>query len=524
MMQRITNVFLSVLVLGALMEAGAATDKYRVLWRDNPMTTAVIGWVQKSGADAVVYYGPEDKGTNHASYPHSKTVDRSASQSGMSHKFARLSGLTPNSNYYFVIRDNDGVSTRMWFKTAPADSSTDFTIVAGGDSRNNRTPRQKANRMVGKLRPLCVLFGGDMINDPNRNIEWEEWWDDWQQTRSADGRMYPIVAARGNHENSNAMIQNMFDTPNNVYWAMDVGGKLLRLYTLNTEISVAGDQTAWLTQDLDANNNRVYKIVQYHHPIRPHESGKGDQAILYNNWAGIFHKFKVNLAIESHAHVAKTTWPLRPSTATGSEAGYIRDDATGTVYTGEGTWGAPLRTYNRARSWTRSGGSFNQFNWIHVSLEKMTHRKVKVDNVDEVGTVSDANPFGYPSKLDVFTPAAGAVVTFNSGLKPPVVVGVRNESPLLIAGLNKMRISTDQIFRSRGDAIRFLDLPEGAQVRIYNLNGELVRTLGAESHANGAMEWNGRNTAGNNVSFGLYHMKVGTKDGKSRTFVARVNP
>ena len=94
--------------------------------------------------------------------------------------------------------DDSGVSSDYWFRTA-ADTPKLFTFIAGGDSRNNRTPRQKANRMVGKLRPLFVSFTGDMINADN-DAEWIEWLDDWQQTVSSDGRMYPLLPHRGNHE------------------------------------------------------------------------------------------------------------------------------------------------------------------------------------------------------------------------------------------------------------------------------------------------------------------------------------
>ena len=130
----------------------------------------------------------------------------------MNNHFARLSGLQPNTNYYFVIRDSQGTSQRMYFKTAPDNPNERLSFIAGGDSQNNRTPRQNANKLVAKLKPTAVLFGGDMT-DSDTNSQWIEWFEDWQLTKSNDGRMYAIVAARGNHESNNDVIYNLFDVP-----------------------------------------------------------------------------------------------------------------------------------------------------------------------------------------------------------------------------------------------------------------------------------------------------------------------
>lgn len=414
-------------VLAFAAAAGAATSKYRVLWRDNPSNSAVVGWVQ-SGGTAAVHYGTEDQGTDAAAYPLSRPADRTVTQSGMSHAFARLTGLAPNTAYYFVIKDAQGTSPRMWFRTAPADGKTPFTLIAGGDSRNNRTPRQNANRLVSKLRPLGVTFAGDMT-DQGTDQEWSDWWDDWQLTRSADGRMYPILAARGNHESSDAFIHNMFDSPvAGVYFAVDLGGSLLRIYTLNTETSIAGNQTTWLSGDLAANGKRTWKLAQYHKPIRPHEAAKVEGTAQYTHWAPLFHKHAMTLVVECDAHTVKTTWPIRPSTEAGSDEGFIRDDATGTVFVGEGTWGAPLRAADDTKAWTRASGSFNQFHWIHVTADSLTFRNVRVDNAASVGSVSDAAPFAYPSGIDVWNPAGGSVVKF----LPKVPVSLADGTPRML--------------------------------------------------------------------------------------------
>ncbi|MEO1053284.1 MAG: Ig-like domain-containing protein [Bacteroidota bacterium] len=400
----------------------ANTEKYRLMLRDDPATTIVVGWNQTSGSNPVVYYGTTDHGTNWSAYPNSKTVSRSANHKAMNNQFARITGLQPNTAYYFVIRDSQGTSPRFWFKTAPDNPNERLAFIAGGDSRNNRTPRQNANRLVAKLKPHAVLFGGDMT-DNGSNSQWNNWFNDWQLTTASDGRMFPIVATRGNHEGSNTDLVNLFDVPSSsVYYALTFGGDLVRTYTLNTEISISGSQTTWLSNDLSANGNVTWKMAQYHKPMRPHVSSKSEGNNQYNNWANLFYNHNVKLVVECDAHTVKTTWPVRPSTGGGSDEGFIRDDANGTVYVGEGCWGAPLRSNNDGKNWTRNSGQFNQFKWIFVDQSKIETRTIRVDNASSVGEVPNNNPFAIPSNLDIWSPSNGSVVTIlNNNVTPPTV-------------------------------------------------------------------------------------------------------
>jgi len=407
------NYILSLVVLCVMVfQSKANTDKYRLMISGDPATTITIGWNQTSGSNPQVYYGTVDHGTNWSQYTNVKGVDRSVSFRGMNNRFTRLTGLTPNTNYYFVIRDSGGTSQRFWFRTAPDDLSR-LSFIAGGDSRNNRTPRQRANLLVSKLKPHGVFFGGDMTDD-DTSSEWQNWFDDWQLTTASDGRMFPIVAARGNHEYDAQTVYNLFDTPNtNSYYAVTFGDDLIRTYTLNSEISVLGNQLTWLQNDLNstAGTGAKWKMAQYHKPMRPHTSGKSEGNDIYNAWAQLFYDEGVRLVVDCDSHMAKTTYPIKPSSGSGSDEGFEIDNTFGTVYTGEGCWGAPLRSANDAKSWTRNLGSFNQFKLIFVDENKIELRTIRVDNANNVGENPNNDPFQLPANLDVYSPATGAVVT-----------------------------------------------------------------------------------------------------------------
>lgn len=402
----------SLLVLLYSLPTQATTDKYRCILRDDPATTMTIAWNQVNGNNPMVHYDVVDHGTNASAYAFSHGVDRSTSRKGMDNQFARLAGLLPNTVYYFVIQDDNSTSQRFSFKTSSNVPTDRISLIAGGDSRNNRVPRQNANKIVAKTRANAVLFGGDMT-DNDTSGEWQDWMDDWQLTIATDGRMTPIIPARGNHEFFNTSVSELFDSPNSdVYYALTFGGDLYRAYTLNSMISVSGNQKTWLQNDLQANQHVAWKSAQYHHPMRPHVGSKSERNDIVTHWAPLFETLGINFAVECDAHTVKTTHPIRTSTGPGSDEGFVRDDINGVVYVGEGCWGAPLRGNDDAKAWTRSGGSFNQVKWIFVSQDTVEMRTIRTDNADNVGSLTDANRFSMPSSIDIWNPAPGDDVVY----------------------------------------------------------------------------------------------------------------
>ena len=405
-MRYIVFIFLLAISLHSFSETG----KYRLTIRENPSTSVVIGWEQVSGDNPVVYWGNEDNGTNWDKYKWNAKPDKSVLYAEMENRFVRLNDLSPNTAYYFVIKDSEGVSRRFWFKTAPMDKNARLSLIAGGDSRNNPIPRRNANLLVSKLKPHAVLFGGDMTASGTPE-QWQAWFDDWQLTISEDGRMYPVIAARGNHEGNNEMVYHLFDVPSEkIYYAVTFGDNFLRAYALNTEISIAGEQTNWLKNDLKEHKKARWKIAQYHKPMRPHVSKKSEGNVQYMEWAELFYDQKVKLVVECDAHTVKTTWPVKPSTKGDSDEGFVRDNRKGTVYVGEGCWGAPLRPSDDVKDWTRDHGSFNQFKWIFADKNKIEVRTIKTDNAEQVSSVHNDNPFVTPDNLDIWNPENGAVV------------------------------------------------------------------------------------------------------------------
>jgi len=344
--------------------------------------------------------------------------------------YAKLENLEPDQKYYFVVKDSVGVSKRFYFITAP-DKPKAFTFIAGGDTKSLEPASlagMASNKMVAKLRPLFIQFNGDFTSGNGQNHEyWHKWLVDWDSlTTTVDGRKFPIVPVHGNHENGNRSILNkIFDAPfknndnTNIYYSLSFGDKFFHTIVLDTEIETGGDQREWLEADLIKHKDFTFKIAGYHKPFWPHHARKPEMEYQYEQWAELFYKYGLDLSMDADAHLHKITYPLKPSNAEGSHQGFIRDDKNGTIFIGEGSWGAGQRANDDNKPWTLQSGSFNQLKWIHVLpengaqpdyMEIFTVITCEEDSagvqsfyVDEVESLTENNAFKIPDNINLFT-------------------------------------------------------------------------------------------------------------------------
>ncbi|MCP4438180.1 MAG: T9SS type A sorting domain-containing protein [Aureispira sp.] len=415
----------------------AQPEKFRLTYRDDPSTSMVVGW---SGLSGILYYDTIDNGTNWAAYANSQNIDRTTSHKALNNHFVRLSGLQPNKVYYFVVRDaSNNVTPRYSFMTLSDDPNDPMSFVSGGDSRqavfpescNCRAARQEGNRLIAKIRPDFIAFNGDYIRNYDvpftydSEDDWEDWFTDWELTVGPDGRMTPMVHTLGNHEDAVDM-DKLFDVSNpSVYYATNFGGGLFRLYTLNSEEDACTNttQTTWFTNDLQQHNTPSntphWKIVQYHRPMVPHVTGAIGGIVTYSPdqdmidcWAPLLEPNDVRLVLESHAHVLKTTYGLKYSTAAGNHEKLIRDDTTGAVFLGDGSWGAPLRTpITPIPNFTRDVESLDGFFFIEVNPDSIEIRTVLFQNVASMGQLTDdVQGSGLPSGATIWQPANDTVI------------------------------------------------------------------------------------------------------------------
>jgi acid phosphatase type 7 len=367
-------------IITALFIAGtvtAHTGRYRVVWTGDPSTTATIAWDQIKGDNPVVYYGTKDVDGDWKKYDYSAKPSRNVpNYRGMNTMFARLENLKADSEYYFIIKDSDKTGDQFYFRTAP-DEPKAFTFIVGGDTKSSGSSLlagRQSNMIAAKLQPLFVIFNGDFTSGDGTSPDgWQRWLDDWFiLTTTEDDRLIPVVPVHGNHEDGEkSVLHNLFDLPyhrentENIYF--DVAfGDFFAFLALNSQIETGGSQLEWLEKNLKKYQNHTFTMAGYHKPFFPHTSGKRENNRLYDQWAHLFFTYGLDLSFDADSHMSKTTFPLRPSDESGSKMGFIRDDENGTMFLGEGSWGAGPRANDDDKPWTLRSGTFNQLKWLQV--------------------------------------------------------------------------------------------------------------------------------------------------------------
>ncbi len=405
------------LFTGIISKSFADTRYYRASFRDDPSTTIVIGWSPDGTSDnAKIYYGKDDYSTAWDMYPSNHGIDRTTNHQGITSHFARLTGLEPNTVYYFVIKDDQGNSQRMSFKTLPDDPNEPITFISGGDTRTGvpvveyeadqcRPRRKMGNRLAAKIRPDFIAFSGDFILTNGSDSQWADWWADWNLhigSNATKGRVLPLLPVYGNHE-ENDDLYKFFDIPNSSnYYALNMGGGLMRFYGLNTDLECGSTQLNWFEDDLQtysgSGNEPYWKVVQYHIPIAPHGEYSVQNSLI-DCWTTNFETYGIRLAMEGHTHVMKITNPVVPGSGAGSDSGFIQDDDNGCVYLGEGSWGAPMRELytsagGKAYNWTYAQGRFPGFSIVTVQKPNIEIRTIEFNDPDDVSEVQEEDPSG----------------------------------------------------------------------------------------------------------------------------------
>lgn len=391
MKQRCFAALAGLTLLASTSVALAGSQWVRVGWQGNASKEATISFTPSgSNNNPYISYGYT---TNESSWS-TRPVTFTTSMASITHKHIRLSGLNPDSPVYFRVCDNNGCGDRYWFRTAPNNNSP-FVVVAGGDTRSGWTNRQDGNRLVAKIRPLFVMHGGDFTNSNNYS-EWRQWLIDWELSYSSDNingydykRVYPMISTHGNHEDSDISTicrvfgvdatRNNSCSANDTYYSVDVS-PLLRVYTLNSQFqgessSLRNAQNNWLANDLASNgSDSTWRFAQYHKPMFPHYTGKSDNRTLFDWWAQLFYDYSMNVVVESDTHMTKLTDVVVPSGNNFSVA------SSGTVYVGEGSWGAPARSANDPKSYTLDLASIQQFKVITVSNDGLDLRTAQFNS------------------------------------------------------------------------------------------------------------------------------------------------
>ncbi len=378
--------------LGTVAEAMARPFMHhRVMFMHEPSTKAAVAWTT---ADELfdshgVYWDTASRGGDLEKYAfktnaiHSQpyTLIPKDKENKVPNNIGHsvlLEDLKPATTYYLVFVSGKYKSREFHFVTAP-DDDRPFQLLFGGDSRRgpqwpevHEDRRQVNQLMAGLLEEhpgiIALAHGADYC----AKAEWTfmtDWLSDHELTTTKDGRLLPIIPARGNHDRG-ITFEEMFYWPkreHNYYYATDLT-KGAVLLTLNTEISHAGDQRDWIAKTLKEyrSGEPRWVIAQYHVPaygsVKEYAQGESQR----QHWVPLFEEFQVDLVMEADHHSLKRTVPIYQDKENAEK---------GIVYIGDGGLGVPQRDPDTTRWYLQAPGMTS--NGHHVHLIEFTDEMIK---------------------------------------------------------------------------------------------------------------------------------------------------
>ncbi len=360
---------------------------HRVMWMHNPQHEAVVSWsTSKPGNVHQVFYDTQPRGGNPQAYAESLKPFRSAAYTTFDgdkgtppafYHHVHLNDLEPSTTVYFVIQSDQHVSREYHFFTA-SDQHESVKVISGGDSR--RPPdlpavhetRRQINQMIAEMAEkdpeiLAFCHGGDYCT----RALWRymsDWLSDHELTITSKGRILPIIPTRGNHD-MDIVFEEMFMWPNRdhkYYYSIKLSDSVF-IITLNTEISMAGDQRNWLAKELPILREQPDRtlMVQYHRPAYGSVKSFEQGARQRQYWVPLFETYQVDLVAESDHHSLKRTLPIFQDK---------HDPERGITYIGDGGLGVPIRTVDSKRWYLQSPGMTAEA--VHVHLIELGDDRV----------------------------------------------------------------------------------------------------------------------------------------------------
>ncbi|MBV9315561.1 MAG: metallophosphoesterase family protein [Pseudonocardia sp.] len=316
----------------------------------------VVSW---HTVDAVnkprVMIGSPDSGLGKAVDAQTRTYRDAASNTEVRVHHARLTGLTPDTDYIYAAMHDGAIPELGTARTAPKGHAA-FTFTSFGDQGTPTLGKLSGDMYlndnlgslaagdvtagVERIAPLFHLVNGDLCY-ANLSKDRVRTWSDWFINNSRSARHRPWMPAPGNHENElgNGPIgyqafQTYFRVPDNgaeptfqgLWYAFTVGA--VRVVSLaNDDVAIqdggntyvhgysGGAQRRWLENELRtsrANPDIDWIVVCMHQVvISTADHFNGADLGVREQWVPLFDQYGVDLVLCGHEHHYERSHPIR---------------------------------------------------------------------------------------------------------------------------------------------------------------------------------------------------------------------
>jgi hypothetical protein len=360
-------------------------------YQNDPSSTITVTWQTNSSSTGdLVLYDSTARNGDPALYQSQVFGSHHTYEgaSGYIHD-VELTGLRPDTTYFFICGGSDNYSEERSFKTAPILPSN-VTFVVGGDSRHYPEDRITVSQAMSHTNPSFVIHSGDMVDSGDFQSYWDVWFTDVNDNWISDnGRTIPIIPCIGNHENNATNYYEQFALPNNEQWYSYDWGPSLRIIVLNSGSSpsqIAVAQVNWLENVLATTPWYMWKIVILHRNVY-YSGGHENATDIIQYWVPLFDKYHVDLVFQGNHHYHRTK-PMKNNTV-------ISSYDEGTMYVVSAGWGAPSYTYFE-QPYSAYGKTALHFTLLNVYSNGTLHFEAKDLNgstFDEVRLTKDVSNY-----------------------------------------------------------------------------------------------------------------------------------
>ena len=381
------------LAILAILFLAPSCAQYRnhvyLTWQGETSTTITINYHSRNAeTESIVHYDTESRDGVVADYAHQTTGEARQIEGLRDGRFihsVELTGLAPNTTYYFVVGNpGRGKGKEYHFTTLP-NAGEPVRFISGGDI-HILPAAERLLRQAGRLEPDFAVIGGDLAyadGDPDKAFIWDIYLRNWQkQMRHPDGALIPMILAIGNHEVNDLegpperrapFYYGYFPQGGSSYFQRDIAG-LVNLIVLDSgHIVPFEEQVDWLDGALAENTDFPFSVAVYHIPFYPSYRSFDDHRAVAGrtHWMPLFDAYELDVAFENHDHTFKRSKRLRHNAV----------HPEGTLYLGDGSMGA-LRNKVDADNprWYLEVANNTQHFWLvdvdadHMHFQAVDHR------------------------------------------------------------------------------------------------------------------------------------------------------
>ncbi len=335
---------ISILVGCGVVYAADLPAHIRLSFKTDPSRTMIITWETTRGD-----YAPYVKaGLASGEYTRQALGNKypAPNVSDVWINFAELTGLMPNTTYYYVCgNDQGGWSEEGVFKTAP-DYADDFVFTIFG-SHGFSVPASSAVNRATQANTALHLIAGDVACVSPYLFQWDLYLNMIQPLSS----IAPLLPCKGDEDREEDIWGNdlgytsfhgRFILPGNEQWYSFDWGQVhfVALDTLSP-FEQASEQYDWLNNDLyfaSIDPLTHWIIVYMHHSPYIHQGGNEQ---IQQHLVPLFEEHGVDVVFSAHEHFYERTFPLKENMVTDSNQN-LYDEPEGIIYVVTGGGGRGL--------------------------------------------------------------------------------------------------------------------------------------------------------------------------------------